>query len=281
MVPIRRSQKAFAIGARRLVSITGDDAQVRGSPAGSLISNVGAGTAIDLGDPAHNFTSCVSAGGSVDADCPASDTSGANVLLTDLGVAIADFGNLNTLLAGLGPGTNLGAMAIGGYGMFGDITAASAGDLEVFSLTSLSAADGGVLRINGASNDVFVILVTGGLSVGNDFGVSLTGGVLPDRVIFSFGGTFVTGDRATLNGTYVGQSTCMLGGDDDKITGALLCSGDVSSSQRAVINATPFNYATIEGAGLNAVPEPATYSLFGAGLLALGFARRFTARRAA
>jgi hypothetical protein len=144
------------------------------------------------------------------------------------------------------------------------VTASQSG-LEVFSITSFFMADRGTLALTGAADNTFVFLVGSFFGVGFDWGVTLSGGLTPNNVLFYVGGAFTALDRADIAGTVFGQSTCSVE-DDTTWAGSLICAGNINIDQRLNLNATAFNYAATEA---SAIPEPGTWLLLGGGLAAV------------
>jgi hypothetical protein len=142
--------------------------------------------------------------------------------------------------------------------------------------------NGATLTLTGTASDVFIVVVSGNLSIsGNNAGLLVSGGVTSSQVLYVFDGK--SGSITTHNnkenvfGTILAPNYS-LNLQGTSFNGAIISGGKMQFNG-AVVNYSPFNAPAPTAP---TVPEPATYLLSGLGIIALiGFARFYRHRNAA
>ena len=197
--------------------------------------------------------------------CPGGTVAGGtHGSIANVTTAINDYTNLISMLTGLSGGTNIA------------INPPAAGQTlstpGTYNATSFTMTTGGNLTLNGTSTDQYVIRVPGlstlNISAGS---IILTGGLLPDSVIFLFDPT-TAGQNFNWNSS--GKFSGILLGNANVANITFSNTTNPSSVGRVILpsGTIQFNGGGFVGAG--GFPEPPTFSLVGLGLVIIAFKLR-------
>lgn len=167
---------------------------------------------------------------------------------------------------------------------FGAITSSTTitgnGGFNVVNISSVNLT-AGAITLNGTANDVFVLRISGNLTMSGASSILLGANVKPENVLIVFTGTGQTinigvGGTSQINGTLLAPSPS---------TNWQLASGLFNGE---IITGTPasgggvfpnFNNITLNAHGFRPIPEPSSIVLAGIATLGLvGFTRRVRSR---
>jgi hypothetical protein len=139
------------------------------------------------------------------------------------------------------------------------------GGLNVISISSINLSSTSTLTLTGTSSDIFVVLVSGNVSLSGTSGLVVGGGVTIEHVMYVFTGTgqsLSTGKSTTWDGTLLAPSPSTVFTQVDNtfqgeiITGSTASGGGgLTLSSGGSVTAHPFN----------GVPEPGSLLLAGIG----------------
>jgi hypothetical protein len=215
----------------------------------------------------------------------------------NLDQAVSDAQAAASLAASLTPTTTVLGGRINVTSAAQSLTLKATGAQTVLDVSSITLTNGN-LTLNGTANDVFIINVTGqqGLNTSGSSSILLTGGLTASDVLFNVeasGGNAVSMQGTTsavINGTILALNTGV-SLNDDTLNGAIIANFRASpssspsggsqnqntitgdSSQLETSGAT-INYIGFGGGDDGSVPEPATLTLSGLGIVALLVVRK-------
>lgn len=197
--------------------------------------------------------------------CPGGPVAGGtHAGIANVTTAISNYNNLISMLTGLSGGTNVA------------INPASTGQTlstpGLYNATSFTMTTGGNLTLSGISTDQYVIRVPGVSTLNISAGsIVLTGGLLPDNVIFLFDPT-TAGQNFNWNSS--GRFSGILLGNANVADITFSNTTNPSSVGRVILptGTIQFNGGGFVGAG--GFPEPPTFSLVGLGVVIIAFKLR-------
>jgi hypothetical protein len=181
----------------------------------------------------------------VGASCGSTDTTGTNALLYFLDFAALDASFFACDVQTGSPTQSIPAINIAAGKTF-TVTDAVSGGLNFIDVPSVAVGNSATLVLNGGPSDTVVLRIDGSTSLGNGAKIALTGGLTPFTVVIAAQG----GISSWLNSTTVAGTTLVgLPFEDDglnctigsgaTITGAVLCSNDLTFGPNARVNFLP------------------------------------------
>jgi hypothetical protein len=210
----------------------------------------------------------------------------------NLNQAVSDAEAAATLAASLSPTTSVLGGRINVTSASQSLTLKATGTQTVLDVSSITLTNGN-LTLNGTANDVFIINVTGqqGLNLSGSSSILLTGGLTASDVLFNVeasGGNAVSMQGTTsavINGTILALNTGV-SLNDDTLNGAIIAnfrassspspsgssqnqSGITANNSQLETSGATINYIGFGGGEDGSVPEPATLTLSGLGVVAL------------
>ncbi|HWE51504.1 MAG TPA: ice-binding family protein [Bryobacteraceae bacterium] len=221
----------------------------------------------------------VSSGGKLNVMAPSSIT---GTVAKDSGATLTGPGSYGTVTTQSmttidGDAISAASLASGltPYQTFTNLTSATTvsanGSTTVIDINGNINLNNANLTLNGTASDYFIVNVTGNLTLGGTASLLLSGGLTAGNVIYNFNS---------------GAGACVLNtAVNDVINGIVLATGCGTSSLDGTWNGeiiyggtkvTLLSNAHVnEVATVTATPEPATFLLFGLGLLSIGLARKY------
>jgi hypothetical protein len=148
------------------------------------------------------------------------------------------------------------------------------GGLNVIDATGINFSSGDELNLNGTVNDYFVVRVSGPINVGSDSELA-AGAEGASHVIYVATGSTGNYDlsiNSVIYGTLIAATGNMELNGNTVVNGAVLVHGpgEMDLSGYATVNYEPF---------VSPVPEPSTFALLGALVIAVGGWRAFSGQR--
>jgi len=225
-------------------TVVGSTSTLQGNVVAASVSGVG----ISLGNFAKVDHACITAGSTVHLGTGATcvggtDTSGTNPLLAKLAGSGADASAFAAAVGSLPVDQTLVAINIPASGT--QTLNAGPNPVTVIDTPSITMGGSSTLKINGAAGQIVVVNVTGGaLTLGPGFKITLTGGITADSVVFNVQGISATpalvgGSSSIFNGTLVAAARACTISTGAKVTGQLVCGGNVIIGNNLIINYDP------------------------------------------
>ena len=198
---------------------------------------------ITLGNFSKVKGKCITGGGAVNlhlgAKCGSENTSGSSPKLAIMTQAISDVGTFEANLTSATPTQTLPAITVKNY-PHTVITDTVSGGLNIIEIPSLTLQNSSTLILSGGASDSLVLEITGDVNIGSGARILVQGGLTVNHVLIYVGGNVASWGNTTMVGaTLLAPNTACAAGSGARVTGAIICGGDVTFLQNATLTFNP------------------------------------------